>query len=94
MESNIILEGFKKSVEMHGLIYFKIIGDGDSSVYKRIMEQKLYGNLLVEKVECKNHLMRNFIHKLRDISSKYNNLLGECSILIYMNLNSRKKKEQ
>jgi hypothetical protein len=31
MESNIMLEGFKKSIEMHILKYDKIIGDGDSS---------------------------------------------------------------
>ncbi|KAK9746457.1 hypothetical protein QE152_g6108 [Popillia japonica] len=32
MESAIIIEGFKKSIEMHSLIYGRIIGDGDSSV--------------------------------------------------------------
>jgi hypothetical protein len=34
METAIILEGFKNSVAMHNLKYTKIIGDGDSSVYK------------------------------------------------------------
>uniref|UniRef100_A0A2S2NH11 Mutator-like transposase domain-containing protein n=1 Tax=Schizaphis graminum TaxID=13262 RepID=A0A2S2NH11_SCHGA len=38
MEADAIAEGFKKSVEMHGLKYNKLIGDGDSSVTKRLNE--------------------------------------------------------
>lgn len=67
MEADIIVEGFKRSLEMHGLIYHKLIGDGDSSVYRRILETRPYGNLIVEKIECKNHLLRNFSKKLREI---------------------------
>ena len=33
MESDIILEGFKQSEEVHGVRYIRFIGDGDSSVY-------------------------------------------------------------
>jgi hypothetical protein len=54
MESNIIVEGFKKSLDMHKLIYGKIIGDGDSSVIRRIREAAPYGSqFIVEKIECK-----------------------------------------
>lgn len=67
MEASIIVEGFKLSEEMYGVRYAKFIGDGDSNVYKQILEQRPYKNLTVEKVECRNHLYRNFCNKLRDI---------------------------
>ncbi|GBP08213.1 hypothetical protein EVAR_78715_1 [Eumeta japonica] len=35
MEAAIICEGFMKSIEMYGLIYGNVIGDGDSSTYSK-----------------------------------------------------------
>lgn len=70
MESTIILEGFCRSIEMHNLKYLKLVGDGDSSVYHKITSTRPYGNVMVEKVECTNHLLRNFFKKLRDITGK------------------------
>ncbi|XP_060853836.1 uncharacterized protein LOC132931819 [Rhopalosiphum padi] len=44
---------------------FKFIGDGDSSVTKRLHELLPYGpRLLVEKIECRNHILRNYCQKL------------------------------
>jgi hypothetical protein len=52
METAIILEGFKNSVAMHNLKYTKIIGDGGSSVYKKIKESMPYGpHCFIEKIE-------------------------------------------
>lgn len=68
MESSIIVEGFKKSVEMYGLIYNKFIGDGDSSTYKSILDARPYENVTVEKIECKNHLLRNYCNALSKLS--------------------------
>jgi hypothetical protein len=68
METAIILEGFKNSVGMHNLKYTKIIGDGDSSVYKKIKESMPYGpHCFIEKIECRNHIMRNYCNKIREI---------------------------
>lgn len=40
-------------------------GDGDSSVTKRLKEVVPYGSTrLVEKIECRNHLLRNFSTKI------------------------------
>jgi hypothetical protein len=36
MESAIISEGFSQSVELYGMKYNKLIGDGDSSVHKKV----------------------------------------------------------
>ncbi|KAL4084689.1 hypothetical protein QTP88_027614 [Uroleucon formosanum] len=70
MEASIIVEGFKNSEEMYGLRYHKLIADGDSSVYQKILESRPYKNITVEKVECRNHLLRNLCNKLKDISTK------------------------
>jgi len=43
MESDIIVEGFRQSMAMHNLIYHKLIGDGDSSVLKKIILANPYG---------------------------------------------------
>lgn len=83
MESVAIVEGFKHSFPNQGLIYSKLIADGDSSTYKSILEAKPYGNLLVEKIECTNHLLRNFCMKLEELTKntcypiKYRKLLGK-----------------
>lgn len=70
MEDSIIVEGFNKSEEMYGLRYHKLIADSDSSVYHKILESRPYKNITVEKVECRNHLLRNLCNKLKDISTK------------------------
>ncbi|KAJ8964298.1 hypothetical protein NQ317_000094 [Molorchus minor] len=81
MESAIIIEGFKNSMEIHGLKYTKLVGDGDSSVTKKLLIEKPYGATLVEKVECVNHLLRNLCHKLKDISKTARKKKLESSIL-------------
>ena len=53
---------------MYGLIYEKLIADGDSNSYKRILEVNPYDNRLVKKIECQNHLMRNYLKKLRELA--------------------------
>ncbi|KAJ8882925.1 hypothetical protein PR048_014764 [Dryococelus australis] len=44
--------------------------DGDSSVHRKLLETMPYSpNLMVEKVECKNHVLRNYCHKLTDLTN-------------------------
>ncbi|KAJ8873663.1 hypothetical protein PR048_024493 [Dryococelus australis] len=46
-----------------------LTGDGDSSVHRKLLETMPYGpNLIVEKVECENHVLRNYCHKLTDLT--------------------------
>ncbi|CAH1102952.1 unnamed protein product [Psylliodes chrysocephalus] len=56
---------------MHKLKYVKIIGDGDSSVYQKICFERPYGRTMVRKVECINHLLRNYWTNLSDEKKKY-----------------------
>lgn len=67
MESDAIAEGFKCSIEMHGLIFKTLIADGDSNVYHSIINNDPYRELMitVQKVECINHLLRNLCKKLK-----------------------------
>jgi len=45
---------------------------------KRLRLEKPYGtNVIIKKVECTNHLLRNYINRLRDISGKRKNNKGD-----------------
>lgn len=58
LEADIIVEGFRQSIKMHSLIYNQIIGDGDSSVIKKIQVAQPYGkDIMVKKIECTNHIL-------------------------------------
>ena len=71
MESDIILEGFRRSVVMHKLKYINLLGDGNSSVYKKLCIERPYGpKTLIKKIECTNDLVRNYISKVRILSDK------------------------
>ncbi|XP_060803394.1 uncharacterized protein LOC132902430 [Amyelois transitella] len=72
MEATALVEGFKTSVETHKLIYSRLIADGDSSTHSNILRAKPYGNLLVEKIECTNHLLRNYCTKLDELTRNTN----------------------
>jgi hypothetical protein len=60
MEPDILLEGFNKSISMHNLVYNKMIGDGDSSVYITLLHAVKYEGVKIEKVECVNHAVKRF----------------------------------
>ncbi|CAN8019815.1 unnamed protein product [Ixodes persulcatus] len=70
MEKDIIVEGFRRSVEIHGVKYIRLIADGDSSTYKSILGAAPYGNQVVQKVECRNHVLRNYCGRLREIATQ------------------------
>lgn len=68
MEWQSILQGFQCSVQMYNLRYTKVIGDGDSSTYAKLMEHRPYGDRYILKYECRNHLRRNYRKQL-DLAS-------------------------
>ena len=69
MEAATITEGFKKSIQSHGLIYNQYVADGDSSTYASIRNARPYEGVTVGKIECKNHLLRNYCKGLLSIST-------------------------
>lgn len=77
MEADIIVEGFRQSMSMHNLIYNKLIGDGDSSVMKKLLLTKPYGSdVYIKKIECINHILRNYCNRIMDISSRRRSTYG------------------
>lgn len=75
MEADIILEGFLECEKL-GARFNKLIADGDSSIYKTLQNFRIYKDpdLVIEKLECVNHLCRNFRTKFVALSknTKYN----------------------
>lgn len=69
MESEILVEGFKRSIEMHQVIYSRFIADGDSSTYAKILKARPYPDITVEKIGCRNHILRNFCNKLQQMKT-------------------------
>ena len=90
MEDDIILQGFNMSLETYGLKYYRFIGDGDSSVERSIKECMPYAPQQVEKIECRNHLIRNFMSKLQDDiwNAKGKAKLGSSEIRTYCEKNA------
>ncbi|CAN7978517.1 unnamed protein product [Ixodes persulcatus] len=70
MEKDIIVEGFCQSVVTHGVKYTRLIADGDSSTYRAILEAAPYGNQVVQKIECRNHILRNYSGHLREVAQR------------------------
>ncbi|XP_046686669.1 uncharacterized protein LOC124372331 [Homalodisca vitripennis] len=57
--------------------YVIVAGDGDSSVMSKLTECQPYGpRTTIGKIECTNHLLRNYIRKIRDIGGQKRNHLG------------------
>ena len=54
MKADIIL-GFRQSENMHGLRYLWLIGDGDGSVYHRVVTGVPSYGCETVKVDCTNH---------------------------------------
>lgn len=70
MESDIILTGFKECDQL-GARFNVLISDGDSNTYKMIRDLRIYKepDVFVVKLECVNHLFRNFYKKFNNLSS-------------------------
>lgn len=75
METQIVVEGFQHCAAK-GARFTKYTGDGDASTYKALQDLRLYKDpdLDIEKLECVNHLFRNFYKKFDDllVCTKFN----------------------
>lgn len=81
MEADILVEGFLKSEKEQGCIYKYLIADGDSSVYKKILDARPYKNVSVEKIECRNHLFRNFRNNMKKIIANTSHRLTDRKVI-------------
>ena len=74
MESDGVLELYSRSIAKHGIRYrySPFIGDGDSSSYNRVDNERPYGaSCFVEKHECVNHVTKRMGTNLRSLVREY-----------------------
>jgi len=67
MEVDVIVDGFRKAVSVHGVKYMRIIADGDSIVFASIQESVPVWGRHVSKLKCANHIckcLRSSLEKL------------------------------
>lgn len=69
MEADIIVDGFKKSMELYGVKYDTLIADGDSSVYSALLKANIYQGTHIKKIGCSNHIIKNHNKRLRKLMS-------------------------
>lgn len=73
MESDMIVEAFCSSMDVHGIQYRVMIGDGDSSTFKKIKENVPYGRHVMKR-ECANHVVKNYTKNLFNLQKQLGNM--------------------
>ena len=63
---------WKRSLELHNMRYTTMVGDGDSMTFDSILASKPYGDIVIKKEECLNHVAKRLGTALR-------NLVQNCS---------------
>ena len=56
---------FKRSIRKYGLRYTGILSDGDSSMFTGLTRAKIYGETLIIKQECINHVSKRMARALK-----------------------------
>lgn len=67
MDATGMLSIFQRSVENYSVRYTEFLGDGDSKAHKLIVEQAVYGNVEVKKLECVGHVQKRLGSRLRSL---------------------------
>lgn len=67
METDIILDGFLKAEQTHGVRYTRFVGDGDSSVFPTLRENVPIWGHDIQKVECANHACKCYRSSLEKL---------------------------
>lgn len=77
MEADIIVEGFLNCEYTHGIRYMRMIADGDSSVYAKIMQEVPIWGQHVKKLECANHACKCLRGHLENLVEEKPNFKGK-----------------
>lgn len=70
MDASGMLSIFQRSVEAHCLRYTEFLRDGDSKSHKLIVEQAVYGEVEVTKLECVGHVQKRLGSRLRSLKKR------------------------
>lgn len=60
---------FERSEANRNLVYKSLIGDKDTSTYKKVTESKPYGNLKITKINCVNHYCKRVVHLYNQLNN-------------------------
>jgi len=77
MEVNAVCEMFQRSESLHNLKYTSYIGDGDFKTYTGIVNSSPYGDSIVQKKECIDHVQKRMDTHLRNLKKKTKGLGGK-----------------
>ena len=69
METDIILDGFLKAEQTHGMRYTRFIGDVDNSVFPTLRENVPIWGFGIQKVECANHVCKCYRSSLEKLAA-------------------------
>ena len=70
MDSSGLLNIFQRSLEQYGLHYLEFLGDGDSKAHKLLVEEAVYGDVEVKKLECVGHVQKRLGSRLRSLKKR------------------------
>ena len=70
MDSAGILAIFQRSVEKHDARYVEFLGDGDSKAHNLLVQEAVYGDTEVEKLECVGHVQKRLGSRLRSLKKR------------------------
>ena len=67
MEVDVILEGFLKAEQSHGVRYMRFVGDGDSSVFPTLRQSVPVWGRDIQKIESANHACKCYRSSLEKL---------------------------
>ena len=70
MDATGLLAIYQRSVEDYSLRYTEFLGDGDSKAHKLIVEEAVYGDKAVTKLECIGHVQKRMGSRLRSLKKR------------------------
>ena len=56
-----------RSIEKYRFRYVSVLSDGDSSMFRNLLGMQIYGNLIIKKEECVNHIHKRMTSALRKL---------------------------
>ena len=60
---------FQRSIEKYKLRYTKVLSDGDSKMFKALLDLNVYGDTTIKKEECVNHVHKRMGTAIRKLLS-------------------------
>lgn len=70
MDSAGMLAIFQRSVEQHNARYVEFLGDGDSKAHNLLVQENVYGDIEVAKLECVGHVQKRLGSRLRSLKKR------------------------